>query len=254
MNTTQDPIELMEAWHANECLGMLDRLMLGVPPEGGHVNKETMERMLSTAFLTGAICQQDRPLLPDSATDQEEIIPREWDEPNPRPALSERPTPRTDSEIEGTWWEDGNPCTVPADFARTLERELAEMTELKKHYEEQEESLQMENAHLEKSWRQDEVALYGSFQLLKENGIAPGTKEMIDAYNRFCGTYDEIYRQRNMLADALRNLRNGALKYKMCPDDLEIEDAELALKAVANGERKADAPADGKPDGQEENR
>jgi hypothetical protein len=62
MNTNQDPIELMEQWHANECLGMLDRLMLGIPPEGGHVNKETMERMLATAFLTGAICQQDRPL------------------------------------------------------------------------------------------------------------------------------------------------------------------------------------------------
>lgn len=53
----------MEAWHANECLGMLDRLMHGIPPEGGHVSKDTMEQLLATAFLTGAICQQDRPLL-----------------------------------------------------------------------------------------------------------------------------------------------------------------------------------------------
>ena len=63
MKKTQDPIELMEAWHANECLGMLDRLMNGIPPEGGHVSKDTMEQLLATAFLTGAICQQDRPLL-----------------------------------------------------------------------------------------------------------------------------------------------------------------------------------------------
>ncbi|MBC8125815.1 MAG: hypothetical protein H8M99_01525 [Gloeobacteraceae cyanobacterium ES-bin-144] len=59
----QDPIELMESWHANECLGMLDRLMRDIPPEGGHVSKEIMEQLLGTAFLTGAICQQDRPLL-----------------------------------------------------------------------------------------------------------------------------------------------------------------------------------------------
>jgi hypothetical protein len=37
--------------------------MNGIPPEGGHVSKDTMEQLLATAFLTGAICQQDRPLL-----------------------------------------------------------------------------------------------------------------------------------------------------------------------------------------------
>jgi hypothetical protein len=231
--------------------------MLGVPPEGGHVNKETMERLLSTAFLTGAICQQDRPLLPDSATDQEEIIPREWDEPNPRPALSERPTPRTDSEIEGTWWEDGNPCTVPADFARTLERELAEMTELKKHYEEQEESLQMENAHLEKSWRQDEVALYGSFQLLKENGIAPGTKEMIDAYNRFTSASES---QAARIADLEAQLSKCHKALTVCDGAMmgKVKPSSAAFKLIREimypeSTWIVDESADGKPDGQEEN-
>lgn len=33
-------------------------------------------------------------------------------------------TPRTDAIVEATYWEDGNPATVQADFARKLEREL----------------------------------------------------------------------------------------------------------------------------------
>jgi DNA-binding transcriptional MerR regulator len=43
---------------------------------------------------------------------------------------------------------------------------------------------------------------------------------------------DELREQRDRLAEALRNLKNASIKYKMDEDDLEIDDANSAIASI----------------------
>ena len=65
-------------------------------------------------------------------------------------------------------------------------------------------------------------------------------KRIADNYNGPCSA-EQIIRA---LKDALINLRNASLNYKMDKDDLEIEDANAALAAVSESQRKAAESAD----------